>query len=279
MQAIILAAGMGKRLKELTKNNTKCMIKVHNQTLIERMLKQLEALSLKRIIIVIGYKGEKVRELIGDKINNTPVLYVENNVYDKTNNIYSLYLAKNYLVEDETILLESDLIFENCILSKLINHPYPNLAVVAKYQSWMEGTVVRLDEDNNILNFISKKAFQFCQKESYYKTVNIYKFSKEFSTNKYIPFLEAYCKALGNNEYYEQVLKVISLLDRPDLKALTITTEKWYEIDDQQDLNNAEALFSEGKQALSLYVTVDTGVSLCYWISAISSTLISQIPD
>ena len=239
MQAIILAAGMGKRLKELTKNNTKCMIKVHNQTLIERMLKQLEALSLKRIIIVIGYKGEKVRELIGDKINNTPVLYVENNVYDKTNNIYSLYLAKNYLVEDETILLESDLIFENSILSKLINHPYPNLAVVAKYQSWMDGTVVRLDEDNNILNFISKKAFQFCQKESYYKTVNIYKFSKEFSTNKYIPFLEAYCKALGNNEYYEQVLKVISLLDRPDLKALTITTEKWYEIDDQQDLNNA----------------------------------------
>ena len=102
MQAIILAAGMGKRLKELTKNNTKCMIKVHNQTLIERMLKQLEALSLKRIIIVIGYKGEKVRELIGDKINNTPVLYVENNVYDKTNNIYSLYLAKNYLVEDES---------------------------------------------------------------------------------------------------------------------------------------------------------------------------------
>ena len=68
MQAIILAAGMGKRLKELTKNNTKCMIKVHNQTLIERMLKQLEALSLKRIIIVIGYKGEKVRELIGDMI-------------------------------------------------------------------------------------------------------------------------------------------------------------------------------------------------------------------
>lgn len=114
------------------------MIKVHNQTLIERMLKQLEALSLKRIIIVIGYKGEKVRELIGDKINNTPVLYVENNVYDKTNNIYSLYLAKNYLVEDETILLESDLIFENSILSKLINHPYPNLAVVAKYQvGWM----------------------------------------------------------------------------------------------------------------------------------------------
>lgn len=89
----------------------------------------------------------------------------------------------------------------------------------------MDGTVVTLDEENNILNFISKKAFMFSLKDSYYKTVNIYKFSKEFSMNKYVPFLEAYCKALGNNEYYEQVLKVISLLNKPDLKALKIDSE------------------------------------------------------
>ena len=253
MQAIILAAGMGKRLGELTRENTKCMIKVHQQTLIERMIKQLGNLQLDRIILVIGYKGDKVKSLIGNKIGNIPILYIENSIYDKTNNIYSLYLAKKYLVEDETLLLESDLIFSDIILQKLIADPNPNLAVVAKYQSWMDGTVVTLDEENNILNFISKKAFMFSLKDSYYKTVNIYKFSKEFSMNKYVPFLEAYCKALGNNEYYEQVLKVISLLNKPDLKALKIDSEKWYEIDDQQDLNNAEALFAEEKQALSLY--------------------------
>lgn len=253
MQAIILAAGMGKRLGELTRENTKCMVKVHEQTLIERMIKQLGDLHLSRIILVIGYKGDKVRTLVGNKIGETPILYIENTVYDKTNNIYSLYLAKSFLVEDETLLLESDLIFSNIILKKLIADPNPNVAVVAKYQNWMDGTVVTLDEENNILNFISKKAFVFSQKDSYYKTVNIYKFSKEFSTNKYEPFLEAYCKALGNNEYYEQVLKVISLLNKPDLKALKVDTEKWYEIDDQQDLNNAEALFSEGEQALHLY--------------------------
>lgn len=253
MQAIILAAGMGKRLKELTRDNTKCMVKVHNQTLIERMIMQLNELNLSKIIIVIGYKGYKVKELIGDKIGNTPIVYIENQVYDKTNNIYSLYLAKDYLVEEETILLESDLIFSSTILKRLVSDVNPNVAVVAKYQSWMDGTVVTLDEDNNILNFISKKAFEFSHKDSYYKTVNIYKFSKEFSRNKYVPFLEAYCKALGNNEYYEQVLKVISLLNKPDLKALKVEREKWYEIDDQQDLNNAEALFAEGNEALSLY--------------------------
>lgn len=253
MQAIILAAGMGKRLGELTQENTKCMIKVHQQTLIERMIQQLDKLQLDRIIIVIGYKGDKVKSLIGNKIDNTPIIYIENSIYDKTNNIYSLYLTKKFLVEDETILLESDLIFSDSILQKLIQHPFPNLAVVAKYQSWMDGTVVTLDEENNILNFISKKAFDFNKKDTYFKTVNIYKFSKDFSTNKYVPFLEAYCKALGNNEYYEQVLKVISLLDKPNLKGMKIETEKWYEIDDQQDLNNAEALFSEGEEALSLY--------------------------
>lgn len=253
MQAIILAAGMGKRLGELTQDNTKCMVKVHDQTLIERMLGQLETLNLNRIILVIGYKGEKVKSLIGNKVGKTPILYVENPIYDKTNNIYSLYLAKNFLIEDETLLLESDLIFETSVLTRLINDPNPNLAVVSKYQSWMDGTVVTLDEDNNILNFISKKAFVFKDKDSYYKTVNIYKFSKDFSQYKYVPFLEAYCKALGNNEYYEQVLKVISLLNKPDLKALVIHEEKWYEIDDQQDLNNAEALFAQEKQALQLY--------------------------
>ena len=222
MQAIILAAGMGKRLGELTRENTKCMVKVHEQTLIERMIGQLERLALRRIIIVIGYKGEKVRDLLGNKIHNTPIIYISNPIYDKTNNIYSLYLAKEFLVEDETILLESDLIFADSILPRLVNDPAPNLAVVAKYESWMDGTVVTLDEENRISNFIAKKAFQFDQKDSYYKTVNIYKFSKEFSRNKYVPFLVAYCKALGNNEYYEQVLKVISLLNKPDLKALVI---------------------------------------------------------
>ncbi|MDD6209458.1 MAG: aminotransferase class I/II-fold pyridoxal phosphate-dependent enzyme [Bacteroidales bacterium] len=253
MQAIILAAGMGKRLGELTKDNTKCMIKVHAVTLIERMLSQLVNLPINQIVIVIGYKGEKVKALIGKSYKSVPIVYIENNIYDKTNNIYSLFLAKDYLLSDTTLLLESDLILSDQILKKLIDHPYPNLAVVSKYQSWMDGTVVTLDDENNILNFISKKAFRFNECDTYYKTVNVYKFSKDFSAHKYVPFLEAYCKTLGNNEYYEQVLRVISLLDKPDLKALPLNDEKWYEIDDQQDLNNAEVLFSNEKDALPLY--------------------------
>ena len=253
MQAIILAAGMGKRLGELTRDNTKCMLKVHGVTLIERMVKQLVSCDIKRIIIVIGYKGENVRSFMGDKYSDVTIEYVYNPIYDKTNNIYSLYLAKDKLKEDDTILLESDLIFSDEILRKLIRDPYPNLALVAKYQSWMDGTVVTLDENNSILSFVTKPAFRYEDIDLYYKTVNIYKFSRSFSENKYIPFLSAYCKALGNNEYYEQVLRVISLLNKPDLKALPIQEEAWYEIDDQQDLHNAETLFAENEHILSSY--------------------------
>lgn len=244
MQAIILAAGMGKRLKELTKDCTKCMVKVNGVTLIERMLAQLDQLNLSGIVIVIGYQGDKLVEYIKSLSVKTPITYVRNDIYYKTNNIYSLYLARNYLLQEDTLLLESDLIFEDAVLQRILKDPYPSLALVAKYESWMDGTVVTLDDDRNITNFLTKKHFKFSDIKNYYKTVNIYKFSKEFSTTHYVPFLEAYTKALGNNEYYEQVLKVIALLEKPEIKASILDSEAWYEIDDVQDLDIAESIFT-----------------------------------
>ncbi len=97
MQAIILAAGMGKRLKELTRNNTKCMVKVNGITMIERMLSQLEKQGMSRIVIVTGYEGPKLIAFIRHLEIQIPVEYVNNPIYDKTNNIYSLALAKDYL--------------------------------------------------------------------------------------------------------------------------------------------------------------------------------------
>lgn len=253
MQAIILAAGMGKRLGELTQNNTKCMVKVNGISLIDRTLTQLSHLNLNRVVIVIGYKGDNLRHYIGDEYNGLKIEYIENPVYDKTNNIYSLSLAKKELQEDDTLLIESDLIFEDSLLCKLVNNTCPNLALVAKYETWMDGTMVRLDDENNIVNFVPKKAFKYSDVDCYYKTVNIYKFSKEFLCTHYVPFLDAYTKALGNNEYYEQVLRVITLLDKCDLKALPLEGEKWYEIDDVQDLDIAETIFAPEEDRLPLY--------------------------
>ena len=120
MQAIILAAGMGKRLKELTKNNTKCMVEVNGITLIERTLRQLDELKLNQIIIVVGYESQKLINYINTLNINTSIIFINNDTYDKTNNIYSLYLAKDYLIKDDTLLLESDIILEDGILESLI---------------------------------------------------------------------------------------------------------------------------------------------------------------
>lgn len=244
MQAIILAAGMGKRLKELTQNNTKCMVKVNGVSLIDRMLHQIQKQNVDRIVIVVGYEQEKLKEYIATLGITTPITFIDNPIYDKTNNIYSLSLASDYLCQDDTLLFESDLIFEDSVLDALVKDPRPTLALVDKYESWMDGTCVKLDRDDNIEAFVPGKKFKFDEIKDYYKTVNIYKFSRDFSKTHYVPFLDAYQKALGENEYYEQVLRVITMLDDPVIKAKRLTGQKWYEIDDIQDLDIAASIFT-----------------------------------
>ncbi len=253
MQAMMLAAGMGKRLKDLTQDNTKCMLKVHGKTLIDRALDILVDAGVSKMIMVIGYRGENVRELLGNSYRGMPIEFIDNPIFNETNNIYSLWLARKELCEDDTILLESDLIFEPKMVTGMLEDPRPNLAAVAPFKSWMDGTVVCLNDNDDITSFLGKAAFKFNDVDEYFKTVNIYKFSKEFSTKHYVPFLDAYCQALGHNEYYEQVLKVITLLDQTNLQGYRIKKEKWYEIDDVQDLNNAEAIFAEPDQKLDLF--------------------------
>lgn len=244
MQAIILAAGMGKRLKDLTQNNTKCMVKVNGVTLIDRMLHQIERQHLSRIVIVVGYEGQKLIDYVGTLGIQTPITYINNPIYDKTNNIYSLALAKDWLIKDDTLLFESDLIFEDSVLDALVEDPRDTLALVDKYESWMDGTCVKLGEDDNIEAFVPGRKFKFNEIKDYYKTVNLYKFSKHFSETHYVPFLDAYQSALGQNEYYEQVLRVITMLDDPEIKAKRLEGQRWYEIDDIQDLDIAESIFT-----------------------------------
>lgn len=244
MQAIILAAGMGKRLKKLTQNNTKCMVKVNGVTLAERLLRQLDARNLSRIVLVVGYQRQALIDYIATLDIHTPVEFIENPIYDTTNNIYSLSLAKEQLCEEDTLLFESDLIFEDSVLDMLLDDPRKTLALVDKFESWMDGTCVKLLPNDAISAFIPGKQCRFSDTDEYYKTVNIYKFSREFSQNIYVPFLGAYQTAMGQNEYYEQVLRIVTMLGNTELRAKRLSGQKWYEIDDVQDLDIAESLFA-----------------------------------
>lgn len=244
MQAIILAAGKGSRLKKHTENNTKCMLEVAGQRLIDHSLKALHEVGVNSVILVVGYQKNNLMRYLGNEAHGVSITYVHNDDYNTTNNIYSLYLARDYLLSEDTLLLESDLIYDVEILKGLLADNRPSLAVVDKYESWMDGTVVTLDAEDRITSFVPKKFFDFKSVSKYYKTVNIYKFSKEFSRDIYVPFLTAYSSALGKNEYYEQVLRVVLELERQELQGYRLKGEKWYEIDDIQDKDNAEAVFA-----------------------------------
>ena len=245
MQAVILAAGMGRRLGVLTKDRTKCMIELNGRTLIERSLDVLSRLDLDRIVIVVGYEGQAVRDTVGDTYGSVPIQYIENPEYRTTNNIYSLFLARHVLAEADTLLLESDLVYEPKIVDDLLAHPAPNVAAVDHFRTWMDGTVVTISSDHSIGQFIPKKDFNPSRIDEYYKTVNIYKLSQDYLVNRYLPFLEAYARSMGHNEYYEQVLGVVTSLDMQELVAMPLTGERWYEIDDVQDLQNARTVFAD----------------------------------
>lgn len=245
MQAILLAAGMGRRLGPLTAGNTKCMLEVNGVRLVDRVMDKLAGTDISRIVVVAGYESENLKRHIISSYPELPVVFIENKVFDKTNNIYSLWLARDYLREDDTLLLESDLIFDDSVIDCAIHSPHPNVALVAKYEPWMDGTMVCLDDADNIVSFIPKSGFDYSMTDKYYKTVNVYKLSREFSADRYLPFLEAYIRAMGNNEYYEQVLRVMTMIDTCGIKAVDIGDRRWYEIDDVQDLRIAETIFAE----------------------------------
>jgi len=258
MQALMLAAGMGRRLGRYTKGNTKCMLEIQEKTLLERAMEACYESGIKKFILVLGYKGDNVKKFLLNECNNPVVkkmelVFVDNDIYNKTNNIYSLYLAKDEMTKDDTILLESDLIYDYDLIKRLVDSENKNLVSVAKYEQWMDGTVIKIGEDNDIVEFIEKKNFSYQEVDKYYKTVNVYKFGKEFINKEFLPFLEAYIKAYGENEYYELVLKIIAHLSRSQLKALDVSDINWYEIDDSQDLDIANCIFSSGQEKLKNY--------------------------
>ncbi len=261
MQAIILAAGMGRRLGTITEDKPKAMVEVNGKTLIERMFESLRLAGIRRVVIVTGHRASTLKDFATKKAHGLEIVFVDNPRFESTNNIYSLWLARHYLESDETLLLESDIIFEREIIADLAANPNPNLAVVAKFEPWMDGTVTILDPADNVIDILPKSLFRWTDAAAYYKTVNIYKFSPEFSKRFYVPFLEAYIASFGDSKYYEQALTVITFLSKTELKAFRLNGRKWYEIDDANDLAVAETLFAEGEQSLVRYQKLYGG----YW--------------
>jgi histidinol-phosphate/aromatic aminotransferase/cobyric acid decarboxylase-like protein/choline kinase len=251
MQALILAAGKGSRMGELTEHCPKCLVKVGGIPIIDRIIDSLKFAGITKLNVVVGYKSETLKNHL-EQFTDLDINFTENPDYETTNNIYSLWLAKEVLAKDDTVLIESDLIFEKSLIKDIIFDINDNLAAVAKYEPWMDGTVTKIDETGNIYDFIGSKDFDINLVESYYKTVNIYKISKTAS-EIIIPALVEAIEKTGKDSYYEEVFGILSKENRFLFKAFNIANTKWYEVDDIQDLDIANTMFAPYGSMLSAY--------------------------
>lgn len=254
MQSIILAAGLGSRLGELTKECTKCMVKINGITLIERMLRQLDRYGMDRIIIVTGYKGDILKDYVQNLRINTPVVFVDNSDYRHTNNIYSLWLTREFLEEMDSLVLESDMIFEDRVIEKMLAIDNGCGTFVARPRPWMDGSIVKLDEDNNIVYFVDDEEVKRIDPSYYHKIVSIYKFKKRYVSEKYMTYLNEYVKKNKDNNLYESLLKVIDLDVEKKIPAEILDEEQWYEINDIQDMDIAESMFADGNEKVRKYL-------------------------
>lgn len=248
MQAIILAAGYGKRLRPLTDSVPKCLVPVGGKPLLVRSLELLDARGVHDVLLVVGHMKDKVYQAVGHQFGRMRVSYVENDLYDKTNNVYSLWLARDRLLDD-VLLLECDLCYDASVLDALLAQRTGCNVLLSKYDpSCMDGTVVRVAQDGTIEELIIKKRQQkdFAYGDMY-KTVNMYYFRRDFLDEYLLPYLDLYVRVHGRQSYYELVLGLLIYLGEPRCQAVIVEGGTWCEIDNAEDLRRAEDRFRGGE--------------------------------
>ncbi len=234
--ALLLAAGTGSRLYPLTKDSPKCLTLVNKKSMLARLVTNLKEQGFTRLVIVTGYKNECIVDFLGNQTVGLNIEYIHSPLYKTTNNIYSLWMARN-IINEPFVLLESDLVLESSLLTNMV---YPDRIAVAKMQPWLNGTTVTLDSHNFVTQFQPGTIEPY--KETRYKTVNIYSFSLE-SWRIITEKLNEYIAKGDVKSYYETVFSKLVDDKMIQLEAVSFDEKPWYEVDTLLDLAEAEKLF------------------------------------
>jgi histidinol-phosphate/aromatic aminotransferase/cobyric acid decarboxylase-like protein/choline kinase len=250
MKALILAAGYGNRMRPLTDATHKTLLRVGGRTLIGRIVDGLRAHDVTDIVVVTGHLAEDLESALTEAYPDLRFTFVRNLRYRETNNIYSLALAFEQIeLDDDVLLIESDLVYEPAVIRRAVESRYPNVALVDRFRSGMDGTVVTVD-DHLIRSIIPPHLqgpnFDFSDK---FKTLNIYKFSRQFCASVFKQLLGYYTKAIDDNCYYELILGILIYVGQAQIHAEILDGEAWAELDDPNDLRVAEFVFDREARA------------------------------
>ena len=235
MKTVILAAGVSARLRPLTNDKPKCLLKIGSKTILERTLDNLLAYNLDDIIIVTGYFEEQIKSFVKRYYPKLNVTYIFNEQYDTTNNIYSLWMTKELVKNNEMLLLDSDILFDKKILELLIKSEYRNcLALRSDHKLSDEEIKVRLNSDKSIAEISKTVDLKLAIGES----IGIEKFSVEF-TNKLFEILDK--KILDEkriNIFYEAAFQE-AIDEGEKIYAVDIGKLKCIELDFVEDIERA----------------------------------------
>ena len=236
--ALLLAAGSGNRLQPLTDSIPKCLIEINGRPILERLIDNLCDNGFKRLVIVVGYMHHCIRRFVNEYAGDLTIEFITNPLYQTTNNIYSLWLARNK-IQELFLLVESDLVFESSQLEGLL---YPNKIAISRMQPWMNGTTITIDSLNRVQAFgMGGNGYTEITR---YKTVNIYSLS-DSTWRKVVERLELHISSGKVNEYYEVVFKEMIADGSLSMDGVFFDPERWYEIDTPADLANAERILEE----------------------------------
>lgn len=246
MKALILAAGFGRRLQPITNKIPKSMVKVNDTPLLVNALNNLRDLgNISEIGIVVGHMASYIIDSIGNEWDGIPIRYYENERYLETNNVVSVFKAVDFC-DDDMLMLECDIYYHVEMLKKLQEPECDCAILVSPFNpKTMDGSVISVNGDvaeNLVLGKWQNEHFDYTNAK---KTVNIYKFSKEFVRDKYMPLIRWYVENMGENSYYEKVLGSLIYYRECDIRVVEVDEKMWCEIDDQDDWKRAQERFGK----------------------------------
>jgi choline kinase len=247
--ALLLAAGIGSRLYPLTRNEPKCLTIVNAMSILERLISNLNQHGFKHLVVITGHLENHIRDFLGNQAGDIKIDYIFSPLYKTTNNIYSLWMARE-IINEPFLLLESDLVFDESLLDDML---YPDRIAVAKMQPWMDGTFVTINQSQQVKAFWAGNAYSFGAIK--YKTVNIYSISLN-SWHCIVKKLDQHISEGKVNDYYEIVFAEMIADGSLFFKIVSFDDKPWYEIDTIEDLAEAEKLFSSDNYTCTEGVTL-----------------------
>lgn len=246
---MILAAGLGRRMQPLSRDSHKGLMAVNGTPILEQAVDKLLACGVDNIIVVTGHQAEPVKSLLQERFPGQDFTYVDNPRFESTNNIVSLALALDALPpRTNMLLIECDLVFTTPVLKLALSAPDRNLALLDHYAMGMDGTVVSLSQGRVSQVYppqTQDEDFDFSDK---YKTLNIYHFTADFIERTFARLVRFYAEGINQNCYYELVLGLIIHMQHEEIVGLCVDAGSWAEIDDPNDLQAAEFLFSKERR-------------------------------